>query len=149
MHLANKPQAEQRRRSKALEELGLSYRNFDSNEEMFQAVIDSLSGIDDKTIQVAYATDILGERFASALVPMLQSKDAIAGYIDEFEQVGYLSDEVVQQLAELDNEVNKVTAQFEMAKTQLGVAMIPIYERLIVILEENVIPAIEKVSGLV
>lgn len=131
---------------KALETLGLSYKNFDSNEEMFQAVIDSLSGIDDKTIQVAYATDILGERFASALVPMLQSKDAIAGYIDEFEQVGYLSDEVVQQLAELDNEVNKVTAQFEMAKTQLGVAMIPIYERLIVILENYVIPAIEKLA---
>ena len=132
---------------KALEELGLSYRNFDSNEEMFQAVIDSLSGIDDKTIQVAYATDILGERFASALVPMLQSKDAIAGYIDEFEEVGYLSDEVVQQLADLDNEVNKVTAQFEMAKTQLGVSLIPIYERLIVILEENVIPAIEKLAA--
>ena len=77
---------------------------------------------------------------------MLQSKDAIAGYIDEFEQVGYLSDEVVQQLAELDNEVNKVTAQFEMAKTQLGVAMIPIYERLIAILENYVIPAIEKLA---
>lgn len=132
---------------KALETLGLSYKNFDSNEEMFQAVIDSLSGIDDQTIQVAYATDILGERFASALVPMLQSKDAIAGYIDEFEQVGYLSDEVVQQLAELDNEVNKVTAQFEMAKTQLGVAMIPIYERLIAILENYVIPAIEKLAA--
>lgn len=132
---------------KALETLGLSYKNFDSNEEMFQAVIDSLSAIDDQTIQVAYATDILGERFASALVPMLQSKDAIAGYIDEFEQVGYLSDEVVQQLADLDNEVNKVTAQFEMAKTQLGVAMIPIYESLIAILDEKVIPAIEKLSN--
>ena len=40
-------------------------------------------------------------------------------------------------LADLDNEVNKVTAQFEMAKTQLGVAMIPIYERPIANIKEE------------
>lgn len=132
---------------KALEALGLSYQNFDSNEEMFQAVIDSLSGISDKTVQVAYATDILGERYASALVPMLQSKDAIADYIAEFERVGYLSEEEVNQLADLDNEVNKVTAQWELAKTQLGAAMIPIYETLVKLLEEKVIPAVEKLAA--
>lgn len=132
---------------KALEALGLSYQNFDTNEEAFQATIATLSELEDRNLQVAYATDILGDRFAASLIPMLQSKDAIGDYIAEFEQVGYLSDEVVQQLAELDNEVNKVTAQFELAKTQLGVAMIPIYEKLVSLLEEYVIPAMEKLSN--
>jgi len=131
---------------KALDALGLSYKNFDSNEEMFAAVIESLSYIDDKTVQVAYATDIMGERYASALIPMLQSKDAVAGFVAEFEQVGYISDEAVQKLSQLDNEVNKTTAQFELAKTQLGVAMIPIYQTLVELLENSVIPAMQKLG---
>lgn len=131
---------------KALEALGLSYQNFDTNEEAFQATIATLSELEDRNLQVAYATDILGDRFAVSLIPMLQSKDAIGDYIAEFEEVGYLSDETVGHLANLDNEVNKVTAQFELAKTQLGVAMIPIYETLVGLLEEKVIPAMEKLS---
>lgn len=131
---------------KALEALGLSYQNFDTNEEAFQATIAALSELEDRNLQVAYATDILGDRFAASLILMLQSKDAIGDYIAEFEEVGYLSDETIGHLADLDNEVNKVTAQFELAKTQLGVAMIPIYETLVKLLEEKVIPAIEKLS---
>ena len=131
---------------KALEALGLSYQNFDTNEEAFQATIATLSELEDRNLQVAYATDILGDRFAASLIPMLQSKDAIGDYIAEFEEVGYLSDETVGHLANLDNEVNKVTSQFELAKTQLGVAMIPIYETLVELLEEKVIPAMEKLS---
>ena len=106
-----------------------------------------MSGIDDATVQVAYATDILGERYASSLVPMLRAGgEAVEDYISEFQQVGFLSEETVQQLGELDNEVNNVTAQFELAKTELGVAMIPIYLVLIEILRDHVIPMVKSLA---
>jgi hypothetical protein len=132
---------------KALEALGLSFKDFDSGEEAFEALIARLSAVDDRTLQVAYTTDILGDRFAANLIPMLKAgKDAIMQYTAEFESVGYLSEETVNQLASLDNEVNKVTAQFELAKTELGVSMIPIYEKLVDVLQNYVIPALQKLS---
>ena len=43
---------------KALEALGLSFKDFDSGEEAFEALITRLSAVDDRTLQVAYTTDI-------------------------------------------------------------------------------------------
>jgi predicted nucleic acid-binding Zn-ribbon protein len=53
--------------TKALEALGLNYKNFDSNEQAFEATITELSKIKNATEQAAYANDIFGERFASSL----------------------------------------------------------------------------------
>ena len=133
--------------TQALEKLGLSYKDFDSNEQAFEAVIKSLSQIENQSEQVAIATGIFGDQMATNLIPLFkQGDDAIAEYIKEFKQVGYLSEDTVKQLAELDNSVNNVMAQWDLAKTQLGVAMIPIYEQLIKILEEHVIPAVRKLA---
>lgn len=133
--------------TQALEKLGLSYKDFDSNEQAFEAVIKSLSQIENQSEQVAIATGIFGDQMATNLIPLFkQGDDAIAEYIKEFKQVGYLSEDTVKQLAELDNSVNNVMAQWDLAKTQLGVAMIPIYEQLIKLLEEKVIPAVEKLA---
>jgi len=61
-------------------------------------------------------------------------------------EVGYLSEETVDQLANLDNEINKVTKQFELSKTELGVAMIPVYLTLIDLLRDYVIPAVKGLA---
>jgi hypothetical protein len=132
---------------KALEALGLSYKNFDSNEEAFQALIERLSSIEDKNLRVAYVTDILGERYASALLPMLNAgTDAIRKYNAEFEAVGYLSDETISHLAELDNEMNKINAQYELAKTELGIALIPVYKAFADLLQNSVIPILKNLA---
>lgn len=133
--------------TKALETLGLNYANFDTNEEAFQATIQKLSAINDATEQAAYATDIFGERYASSLIPLLQQGEtAISSYLTEFEKVGYLSDEQVQSLAKLDNELNTISASYEQAKYQLEYALLPMYEYFYQLLEEQVIPAIQKVA---
>lgn len=133
--------------TEALSRLGISFQNFDSNEEAFAAIIDKLSLLENNLEQTAVANDIFGDKLAVNVIPLLrQGTGAINGYLAEFEQVGYLSDETVKKLADLDNEMNKVTAQFNQAKTELGIAMIPIYKALVKILEENVIPVIKKLA---
>ena len=134
--------------SRALGVLGLDIKNFDSNEEGFEAVIKGLAAIEDNATQAAYANDIFGKRMAADVIPLLQQGDeAIESYLEEFEEVGYLSDEQVQGLAELDNVLNEVNAKYEQAKLQLGVALMPIYEEFYKMLEEYVIPAIEKLAN--
>lgn len=131
----------------ALDGLGLSNAKFTSNEEAFQAVVEAMSKIENQAEQAAVAGDIFGDRFATELIPLFkQGEDAISDYIKEFEQVGYLSEETIDQLADLDNVVNTVTAQFELAKTELGVAMIPVYQALIDILRDHVIPMVKALA---
>lgn len=132
---------------KALDKLGISFKDFDSNEEAFAAIIDKLSLVENNLEQAALANDIFGDKMAVNVIPLLrQGAGAISEYLEEFEQVGYLSEETVNKLADLDNEVNKVTAQFNQAKTELGVAMIPVYKILVDILQNQVIPAVQKLT---
>ena len=116
-------------------------------EGAFNTVIMALAGVEDKTMQAFYANEIFGERVATELIPLLnQGADGIAKLSQEFETVGYLTNEQVRALADYDNELNKVNTRLENAKTELGLAMIPIMDRFVSLLENNIIPAIKDLA---
>ena len=116
-------------------------------EGAFNTVIMALAGVEDSTMQAYYANEIFGERVATQLIPLLnQGADGLAELSREFETVGYLSNEQVRALADYDNELNNVNTRLENAKTQLGLAMIPIMDRFVDLLEEHVIPAIKSLT---
>ena len=114
----------------------------------FESIIYSLSNVKDSTMQAYYANEIFGERLATDLIPLLnKSANELSGLNQEFEAVGYLSNEQVKSLAGFDNELNKVNTRLSLAKTELGIALLPILENLVNILTEKVVPAIEKITG--
>ena len=116
-------------------------------EGAFNTVIMALANVEDSTLQAYYANEIFGERVATQLIPLLnQGADGLAQLGQEFEAVGYLSNEQVRALADYDNELNKVNTRLANAKTELGLAMIPIMERFVDILENNIIPAIKDLA---
>ena len=116
-------------------------------EGAFNTVIMALAGVEDKTLQAYYANEIFGERVATELIPLLnQGADGLAELSREFETTGYLSDEAVRSLADYDNELNNVNTRLQNAKTELGLAMIPITERFVDLLDNFVIPAIQNLS---
>ena len=107
----------------------------------------ALAGVEDSTMQAYYANEIFGERISVSLIPLLnQGADGLAELKKEFEAVGYLTNEQVRSLADYDNELNKVNTRLENAKIQLGLSMIPIMERFVDLLENNVIPAIKGLA---
>ena len=133
--------------TKAMESLGISFEQIDDNEQAFENVIVALSGVKDSTLQAYYANEIFGERIATNLIPLLrQGQTAIDDYSAEFEQVGYLSDEQVKNLSEFDNQLNKVNQQFENAKTELGMALLPVLQTFADILSETIVPAIKRLA---
>lgn len=116
-------------------------------EGAFQSIIIALSQVEDSTLQAYYANEIFGERMATELIPLLKKgASGIKEFSNEFEQVGYLSNEQVKQLSQVDNELNRVSQQFQNAKTQLGIALIPVLESFARILENVIVPAIKKVA---
>ena len=116
-------------------------------EGAFNTVITALAGVEDSTMQAYYANEIFGERVATQLIPLLnQGADGLKELGKEFETVGYLSNEQVRALADYDNELNKLNTRLQNAKTELGIAMLPLMERFADILENVVVPAIKKLS---
>lgn len=116
-------------------------------EEAFTAIIEKLSQVEDSTMQAYYANEIFGERLATNLIPLINNgADRLAQLGEEFESIGYLSNEQVQALADFDDELNIMKERLELAKTELGIAMLPIMEQFADLLTDVVVPAIKSIS---
>lgn len=113
----------------------------------FQVIINALANVKDSTLQAYYANEIFGEKLATDLIPLInQGAGTIAKFNNEFEQIGYLSNEQVQSLADFDDQMNIVNSKLALAKNELGLALLPIVEKFTEILTNVVVPAIKDVS---
>ena len=116
-------------------------------EGAFNAVISALADVQDSTLQAYYANEIFGERIATQLIPLLnQGADGLNKLSQEFEAVGYLSNEQVRALADFDNEMNNFTTRIGNAKVELGLALLPLFERFVDILDNYVVPALKELA---
>lgn len=116
-------------------------------EEAFTAIIEQLSKVEDSTMQAYYANEIFGERLATNLIPLINNgADRLSQLGEEFESIGYLSNEQVQALADFDDELNIMKERLSLAKTELGIAMLPIMEQFANILSNVVVPAIKSLA---
>ena len=89
--------------TKAIEALGISLENVQTDEQAFNQIIGALSNIKNSTAQAYYANEIFGEKIATELTPLLkQGGEALNEYAKEFESVGYLSNAQVDQLSKFD-----------------------------------------------
>lgn len=132
--------------TKALQELvGDMSKVPNTTEGAFDYIINALAQVSDKTQQAYYANEIFGEKLATDLIPMFNNgADKLNKLNQEFESIGYLSNEQVQNLADLDDKLNIVNARLSLSKSELGIALIPILEILNDWLVNHLIPAIKK-----
>lgn len=113
----------------------------------FQVIINALADVEDSTLQAYYANEIFGEKLATDLIPLInQGAGTIAKFNNEFEQIGYLSNEQVQSLADFDDQMNIVNSRLALAKNELGIALLPLVEKFTEILTDVVVPAIKDVA---
>ena len=113
----------------------------------FQVIINALADVEDSTLQAYYANEIFGEKLATNLIPLInQGAGTIAKFNNEFEQIGYLSNEQVQSLADFDDQMNIVNGKLALAKNELGIALLPLVEKFTEILTDVVVPAIKNLA---
>lgn len=113
----------------------------------FEVIINALADVQDSTLQAYYANEIFGEKLATDLIPLInQGAGTINKFNQEFETIGYLSNEQVQALADFDDQMNIVNEQLEQAKYELGIALLPLVQTFTEILTDVVVPAIKKLA---
>lgn len=133
--------------TQALESLGIAANEFGSDEEMFDGIIAALARVEDSTMQTAYANEIFGDRIATQLLPYINAgAQDLAKWNAEFDAMPTLTGEQAAALAELDDTFNRLNVTMEYASAQLGLAFAPIIERVVVWIEEYLVPALEKLS---
>lgn len=114
----------------------------------FQVIINALADVEDSTLQAYYANEIFGEKLATDLIPLInQGAGTINKFNQEFEQIGYLSNEQVQSLADFDDQMNIVNSRLALAKNELGIALLPLVEKFTEILTDVVVPAIKNLAN--
>ena len=133
--------------TQTLEKLGISAKQFGSDEEMFDGILQALAKVEDSTLQTAYANEIFGDRIATQLLPYINAgAEDLAKWNAEFDAFPSLTGEEAAALAELDDTFNRLNLTMQYAGAQLGEAFAPLMERIVVFIEENVVPVIEKLA---
>ncbi len=134
--------------AEAIGKLGLKMDKFSNQEEMFSAVIQKLGGIEDQTLQAAYANEIFGDKIATQMLPYLQAgTEDLQKFKDEFAAMPSLSAEQAAALAELDDTYNRFTQTLKLSTAQLGLAFAPVTERIVELIEKNFVPTIENLAS--
>lgn len=133
--------------SKALQSLGLNINDFESKEAMFDGVINALSGMEDKTLQAAYANEIFGDKIANQMLPFLNAgSDAINQFKDEFSEMSPLSSEQVSALATLDDTLYRVKQSIKNVGLQIGASFAPLLKTLADTINNTLIPKLQKLA---
>lgn len=133
--------------SKALQSLGLRIEDFDSKEAMFDGIIDALAGMEDKTLQTAYANEIFGDKIANQMLPFLNAgADAINQFKSEFATIAPLTNEQVSALASLDDTLYLVKESVENAALQLGASFAPLIKSIADSIQNNLVPKLQKLA---
>ena len=133
--------------SKALQSLGLRIEDFDSKEAMFDGIIDALAGMEDKTLQTAYANEIFGDKIANQMLPFLNAgADAINQFKSEFATIAPLTNEQVSALASLDDTLYLVKESVKNAALQLGASFAPLIKSIADSIQNNLIPKLQRLA---
>lgn len=112
--------------TQTLEKLGISARQFGSDEEMFDGILKALSEVEDSTLQTAYANEIFGDRIATQLLPYINAgAEDLAKWNAEFDAMPSLTGDEAAELANLDDTFNRLSTTMQYATAQLGEAFAP------------------------
>lgn len=130
----------------ALEALGISYGQFENQEDIFDGIIERLSAMEDDTLKVAYANEIFGDRIANELLPLLNAgSDELQRFKDEFAGFDTLSDEQVAAMANMDDVLFRVKETFKNLGYQIANSLIPLFTYFADIVEQRIVPKVREV----
>lgn len=134
--------------TKVLQDLGIKPNQFKTQEQMFDGIVAALAGVEDATLQTAYANEIFGDKIATQMLPYINTgTETIKKFKEEFAAMPSLSNEQVAALAELDDTYYRLSESVKYATAQVGVALAPVMERAVEIVEKTFIPALTKIGA--
>ena len=119
-------------------------KGMDANYEVMLA---RLAQIPDATQRAYLANEIFGNRMGAKIIPMLNGgAEGLRQLSEEFEALGYMTDEQITALADFDDELLRIKTALGALKDQVSVALIPVMETLASFIKDKIIPAVRSLT---
>lgn len=134
--------------TQSFEDLGISLTDANGNlrtaNDVFEEAIDALGFIEDEVIRDSIAMDIFGKS-AKELNPLIKAGSAeIENLKNKASELGIvLSEEQVRNLEEFGDKMNTMKAQVDAAGAKIGIAFLPLMEKMLALFEK-ILPHITK-----
>ena len=151
MDMARRGSKEQ---EEAFKRLGVEFKNQDGSlrnaKEVWAESIDALGKVASEADRDALAMNIFGKS-AVELNPLIKAgSDELNRLGKEAHDVGaVMSDENVTALGKFDDQMQKLQAVLKTAGAEIGAAFIPVLEKLMPIIQDKIVPAIQSFAGFV
>ena len=114
-------------------------------DQAFALIRDALSEVEDEAVRVGVATDLLSERVAADIIPVLtQEASVINDLRDEAQQLGIVTNEQAAQAGEFTDALDRTKQAVSSLGVDLASTLLPVIQKLIIKVKDDVIPTLKE-----
>ncbi|MFW6296395.1 MAG: phage tail tape measure protein [Halothece sp.] len=134
---------------KALSRLGFSQKEIEGGNlnvaNSFERIIKSLKDVESPTQRAEMAMELFGTKVGRRMLPLIESgSESFKALTKEAEENGIISNEAAAQAEILGDAWSRLQIKIEALIVSVGVELMPMFEELIVYIEETAIPSLKK-----
>ncbi|AUD64102.1 hypothetical protein BK010_10570 (plasmid) [Tenericutes bacterium MO-XQ] len=126
--------------------IGLSLDDLEgkNTDEAFNLIRDALSEVEDEAIRLGVANDLLSERVAAEIIPVLSSEaSTINDLRNEAQELGIVTNEHAAQAGEFTDALDRTKQAVSSLGIDLASTLLPVIQELIIKVRDNVIPTLK------
>jgi hypothetical protein len=114
-------------------------------DQAFALIRDALSEVEDEAVRVGVANDLLSERVAADIIPVLtQEASVISDLRDEAQELGVVTNEQAAQAGEFTDALDRTKQAVSSLGIDLASTLLPVIQELIIKVRDNVIPTLKN-----
>ncbi len=132
--------------AESLSLIGLSIDDLKGKDtdEAFNLIRDALSEVEDETVRVGVANDLLGEKVASEVIPVLSGQaETISDLRNEARELGIVTNEQAAQAGEFTDALDRTKQSVSSLGVDLASVLLPVLQELIIKVRDNIVPTLK------
>jgi phage-related minor tail protein len=112
-----------------------------NTDEAFNLIRDALSEVEDEAIRVGVANDLLSERVAADIIPVLSSEASVINDLkNEAQELGIVTNEQASQAGEFTDALDRTKQSLSSLGVELVSMVLPVLQELIIKVKDDIIP---------
>lgn len=115
--------------------------------EAYEVIFEALQRTEDAALRAAVAQKMFGDAGLAVAQVAGESEEAIEAYREQIEKV-LISEELAQQLADMNDELYIAKLQFQLAGAEIAVQFAPVLKDLVEIFKEDLLPIFKSFVSL-
>ena len=126
--------------------IGLSLDDLEGKnaDQAFALIRDALSEVEDEAIRVGVANDLLSERVAADIIPVLTQEAATINDLrNEAQELGIVTNEQAAQAGEFTDALDRTKQAVSSLGVDLASTLLPVLQTLIIKVKDNIIPTLK------